>query len=200
MAACARPVSRLPALRLERDRGAEIQEPLGWRRDRGDEAARHPSGSAPALRRTFRCRTQEEFFRHKLPAELFDAAGNEAMAGATLPEAQPPNWLGNNAASGWIGGCSTPMATAVNRLINVMKSVTPAPTPATSTRKLSRLLRAPRRALARLGRARVPARPPGEHGWKLPLEPLGRAGFCRMFPELNVKPAFIAFATLDPRA
>ena len=40
--------------------------------------------------------TKEEFFRRKLPPEIFDAAGNEALGSPSLPETQPPNWLGNN--------------------------------------------------------------------------------------------------------
>ncbi|MEO6846892.1 MAG: hypothetical protein ABI254_06510, partial [Chthoniobacterales bacterium] len=40
---------------------------------------------------------REEFYRNKFPAELFDAAGNEAGAFMRPPEAQPPDVVANNA-------------------------------------------------------------------------------------------------------
>lgn len=41
--------------------------------------------------------TKEEFLRNKFPAELFDSLGNEAGSFGRPPEAQPPDWVGNNA-------------------------------------------------------------------------------------------------------
>ena len=41
--------------------------------------------------------TQEEFFRHHFPAELFDSGGNESGSYNRPPEAQPPDWIANNA-------------------------------------------------------------------------------------------------------
>lgn len=40
--------------------------------------------------------TKEEFLRAGFPAELFDSLGNEAGSFGRLPEAQPPDWVGNN--------------------------------------------------------------------------------------------------------
>ncbi len=39
----------------------------------------------------------EEFLRHKLPKELFDALGNEAASFQRLPESQPLDFVANNA-------------------------------------------------------------------------------------------------------
>jgi hypothetical protein len=41
--------------------------------------------------------TKEEFYRRGFPADLFDSGGNEAASFGRLPEAQPPDWIANNA-------------------------------------------------------------------------------------------------------
>ena len=141
--------------------------------------------------------TKEDFLRRKFPAELFDSAGNECAAYGHPPEAQPPNWLANNA-SLWM---DRQMLDAYGYRDKPVAQCYEVCYPSTNPGNLDFKTQADyfvRHAMHSLAWG-VPAFRPGiitDVGGNYRWSHWGSAGFCHMFPELNVKPAFVAFATM----
>jgi len=141
--------------------------------------------------------TKEELLRRKFPAELFDSAGNENASFGHPPEAQPPDWLANNA-SLWMDrqmldayGYRDKPVTQCHEVCYV----------STNPGNLDFKTQADyyvRHAMHSLAWG-VPVFRPGlitDVGGNYRWSHWGSAGFCHMYPELNVKPAFVAFATM----
>ena len=141
--------------------------------------------------------TKEEFYRRKFPAELFDSAGNESGSFGHLPEAQPPDWLVNNA-SLWMDRQLLDAYGYRDKPVTQCHEVC---YPATTPGNLDPRTQADyfvRHAIHSLAWG-VPRFQPGlimDVGGNYRWSHWGSAGFCRMYPEMNVKPAFVAFATM----
>lgn len=141
--------------------------------------------------------TREELYRHKFPPALFDSAGNESGSYGRLPETQPPDNVAFNA-SVWMdrqlldhyGYADKPVTLAYE--IGYPNSNPGNLTPQTQAdyyvRHALHML-AWRMPLIRLGLVHDVGNSYRFSNW-------GSAGFARMAPELNVKPAFIAYATM----
>jgi hypothetical protein len=140
---------------------------------------------------------KEEFYRRKFPAELFDSAGNESGSFGRMPEAQPPDCVAYNA-SIWM---DRQMLDAYGYKDKPVTECLEICYPGSNPGNLSLRTQADyfiRHALHGLA-------------WQLPQQKIGclsdmgnsyyfsnwgATGFCRSKPELNVKPAFVAMATL----
>jgi hypothetical protein len=139
--------------------------------------------------------TKEALYRAKFPAELFDSAGNESPSLGRPPEAQPPDFVAYNA-SIWMdrqlldhyGYKDTPVSMCY-------ESCYTSGMPGKEREQADYYVRHALHALA----------------WNLPEFKIGQIcdqgngfyfshygpiGLCRARPELNVKPAFVALATL----
>src|SRR5262249_19664838 len=141
--------------------------------------------------------TKEEFYRKKFPAELFDSGGNESGSFHRIPEAQPPDCVGNNSGI-WMDRRMLDAYGYKNKPVTQCYEVCyPNSNPGNLTPQTQADYFA-RHALHSLA-------------WKIPeikigcisdmgnsyyFSNWGVSGFCRSKPELNVKPAFVAMATL----
>ena len=141
--------------------------------------------------------TKEEFYRRKFPAELFDSAGNESGSFGHPPESQPPDWLANNA-SLWMDRQLLDAYGYKDKPVTQCHEVC---YPATTPGNLEPRTQADyfvRHAMHSLAWG-VPRFQPGilmDVGGNYRWSHWGSAGFCRMYPEMNIKPAFVAFATM----
>ncbi len=141
--------------------------------------------------------TKEEFYRHKFPAELFDSAGNEAGTYSSLPEAQPPDWLAGNA-SLWMDRQLLDAYGYKDKAVTMCHEVC---YPATNPGNLDPGTQADyfvRHAMHALAWG-LPEFRPGlitDVGGNYRNGFWGSSGFCRARPEYNVKPSFVAFATM----
>ncbi|MGB2819697.1 MAG: hypothetical protein WBF17_01850, partial [Phycisphaerae bacterium] len=141
--------------------------------------------------------TKEEYYRRKFPAELFDSGGNESGSFGHPPEAQPPDWLANNA-SLWMDRQLLDAYGYRDKPVTQCHEVC---YPATTPGNLAPRTQADyfvRHAIHSLAWG-VPYFRPGiimDVGGNYRWSHWGSAGFCRMYPEMNVKPAFVAFATM----
>jgi hypothetical protein len=198
-----RHVMRVPDLFVDRpayqlDAGEEKEFQKLW--DGAVAAARGLQAKHPEVRLAFGngpLLTKEEFYRRKLPAELFDSAGNESASFGTPPETQPPNWLANNA-SLWMDRQLLDAYGYKDKPITQCHEVC---YPATNPGNLDPRTQADylvRHAMHSLAWG-IPRFQPGlimDVGGNYRWSHWGASGFCRMFPEMNVKAAFVAFATM----
>lgn len=141
--------------------------------------------------------TQEEFYRRKLPAELFDSGGNESPAFGRPPETQPPDCVGHNSGVWMIRQMLDAYGYKDKPVSHCYELCYPASNPGNlSTRTQADYF--VRHALHSLA-------------WNMPhikigcicdmgnsyyFSNWGATGFCNSKPELSVKPAFVAVATL----
>ena len=141
--------------------------------------------------------TKEELLRHKYPAELFDSAGNESAAFGHPPESQPPDWLGNNS-SLWM---DRQLLDAYGYQDKPLSQCHEVCYPSTNPGNLTFQTQADyyvRHAMHSLAWG-VPAFRPGviiDVGGNYRWGAWGSSGFCHSYPEMNLKPAFVAFATM----
>ena len=141
--------------------------------------------------------TKEEFLRRKFPAALFDSLGNESLGAGIPPEAQPPNWLANNA-SLWMDRQLLDSYGYADKPVSQCHEVC---YPSTNPGNLDFTTQADyfvRHALHSLAWG-VPAFRPGiltDVGGNYRWSHWGASGFCHAIPEMNVKPSFVAFATM----
>jgi hypothetical protein len=140
---------------------------------------------------------KEEFFRRKFPAKLFDSAGNESISCGHPPEAQPPDYLGNNS-SLWMDRQLLDAYGYKDKAVTQCHEVC---YPATNPGNLDFRTQADyfvRHAMHSLAWG-VPVFRPGilmDVGGNYRWSHWGASGFCHVYPEMNVKPAFMAFATM----
>jgi hypothetical protein len=141
--------------------------------------------------------TREAFYQAKFPAALFDSVGNESGTFHRPPEAQPPDIVAYNA-SIWMDRQMLDAYGYKDKPVTLChESCYPSSNPGNLTlqEQADYLVRHALHALA----------------WKMPQIKLGMIsdmgngtyfsivggiGLCRARPELNVKPAFVAVATL----
>jgi hypothetical protein len=141
--------------------------------------------------------TKEEFYRNKFPAELFDSGGNESGAFGSLPEAQPPDYLAQNS-SLWMDRQLLDAYGYKDKAVTMCHEVC---YPSTNPGNLDPETQANyfvRHSLHALAWG-IPQFRPGiltDVGGNYRMSHWGSAGFCRAKPEFNVKPAFVAFATM----
>jgi hypothetical protein len=140
---------------------------------------------------------REEFYRHKFPAELFDSAGNEAGVFGSLPEAQPPDFLTNNA-SLWMDRQLLDAYGYKDKPVTMCHEVC---YPSTNPGNLDLETQADymvRHSMHALAWG-IPEFRPGvltDVGGNYRMSHWGSSGFCFCKPEFNVKPSFVAFATM----
>lgn len=140
---------------------------------------------------------KEEFYRRGFPEELFDSGGNEAPSAARPPESQPPDWVVNNA-SLWMDRQLLDAYGYARKPVTQCYEVTFVNTSPGNVRQSTQADYVVRHALHGLA-------------WELPrlkvglltdtgnsyyFSSWGASGFCNRKPEMNVKPSFVAFATL----
>ncbi|HET6248071.1 MAG TPA: hypothetical protein VFE47_10270 [Tepidisphaeraceae bacterium] len=138
---------------------------------------------------------REEFYRHKFPSELFDYAGLEAGGG--YPESQPPHgsavnldiWLERQLLDSY-GYKDKPVYLCSESCY-----------PATGPGRLSGRTQADyfvRHSLSALAWEEPGIRFGiiGDAGTAYYFTMWGGAGFCNRMPEMNVKPSYVAMATL----
>ena len=141
--------------------------------------------------------TKEEFYRHHFPAELFDSGGNESGSYNRPPEAQPPDWIANNA-SLWMDRQMLDAYGYKDKPITQCHEIC---YPNTNPGNLSLTTQADyfiRHAMHSLAWG-IPQIRMGiicDVGGSYYYGNWGGSGFCNCFPELNVKPSFVALATM----
>lgn len=164
------------------------------------DAARSVRAKYPQVRLSFgngALPTKEEFYRNHFPAELFDAGGNESASFCRMPETQPPDMVANNA-SIWM---DRQMLDAYGYRDKGVTQCYEVGYPCTSPGNLDPQTQSDyfvRHAIHALAWG-VPRFRPGcisDVGNSYRFSNWGSCGFCRMMPELNVKPAFVALATM----
>ncbi len=140
---------------------------------------------------------KEELYRAKFPAALFDSAGNEAPSFGRPPEAQPPDCVAHNA-SIWMDRQLLDAYGYKDRPVSLCyETCYPATNPGnlSLTDQADYLVRHGLHSLAwnmpeiKLGQI-------SDMGNGYYFSNWGAIGFCRSKPELNVKPAFVAVATM----
>lgn len=140
---------------------------------------------------------KEEMLRNKFPAELFDSAGNESASFGRPPEAQPPDYIANNA-SLWMDRQLLDAYGYKDKAVGQCYEIC---YPATNPGNLDLRTQADylvRHALHALAWGVREFRPGciSDMGNSYYFSNWGATGFCRKKPELNIKPSFVAFATL----
>ena len=146
---------------------------------------------------TARCRPRNCCCAEKFPADLFDSLGNECGSYSYSPEAQPPICMGNNAGL-WM---DRQMLDAYGYKDKPLSQCHEVCYPATNPGNLDFRTQADyfvRHAMHSLAWG-VPAFRPGilmDVGTAYRFSHWGAAGFCHACPEMNVKPSFVAFATM----
>jgi hypothetical protein len=139
--------------------------------------------------------TKEALYRAGFPAELFDSGGNESPSLGRPPEAQPPDFVAYNA-SIWMDRQLLDAYGYKDKPVTACyESCYTTSMPGKEQEQADYLVRHALHALA----------------WKIPEIKVGQIcdmgngfyfshygpiGLCRARPELNVKPAFVAVATL----
>jgi hypothetical protein len=139
--------------------------------------------------------TKEALYQEKFPAELFDSAGNESPSRGRPPEAQPPDPVAFNAGI-WMDRQLLDAYGYKDKPVTLCyESCYTSSMPGKEQEQADYLVRHALHALA----------------WEIPQIKLGQIcdmgngfyfshygpiGLCRARPELNVKPAFVAVATL----
>jgi hypothetical protein len=140
---------------------------------------------------------KESLLRAKFPAELFDSAGNEAACFGRMPEAQPPDTVTLNG-SLWMDRQLLDAYGYKDKPVTMcLETGYPATSPGNLTlaEQADYLVRHGLHALAwnvphiKLGQI-------SDMGNGYYFSNWGAIGFCRAKPELNVKPSFVAFATM----
>jgi hypothetical protein len=139
--------------------------------------------------------TKEALYQAKFPAELFDSAGNESPALGRPPEAQPPDFVAFNA-SIWMDRQLLDAYVYKDKPVTVCyESCYTTSMPGKEQEQADYLVRHALHALA----WNIPEIKLGQicdQGNSFYFSQYGPIGLCRARPELNVKPAFVAVATL----
>ncbi|MEX0777691.1 MAG: hypothetical protein WD042_18460 [Phycisphaeraceae bacterium] len=141
--------------------------------------------------------TKEEFYRRGFPADLFDAGGNEAGSFHRLPEAQPPDFIANNA-SLWMDRQLLDAYGYADKPVHQCLEVGyPGDSPGnhTSATQADYFVRNALHSLA-WGMTFLHIGEIIDVGNSYYFSNWGSAGFCRAYPEMNVKPSYVALATM----
>lgn len=141
--------------------------------------------------------TKEQFFRDGFPAELFDSAGCEPGNYGRMPEKQPPDWVAHNAAI-WMDRQVLDAYGYTDKPVTLCYETG---YPGTNPGNLS--LQTQAAYLTRIALLSM--------AWEMPFIHIGclvdvgnsyyhsnwgSSGMCRAYPEMNVKPSYVAMATL----
>lgn len=141
--------------------------------------------------------TKEAFYRRGFPSELFDAGGNEAGSFHRMPETQPPDTIANNA-SIWM---DRKLLDAYGYGDKPVRQCFEVGYPNDNPGNHSAVTQANyfvRNALHSLawGMPFIHVGEITDVGNSYYFSNWGAAGFCKAYPEMEVKPAFVAMATL----
>ncbi|HJT77733.1 MAG TPA: hypothetical protein VJ739_11075, partial [Gemmataceae bacterium] len=141
--------------------------------------------------------TKEEFYRHKYPAELFDSAGNESASFGRLPEAQPPDCVAQNASIWMDRQLLDAYGYKDKPVTQCYETCYPATNPGNLTEReqADYFVRHSLLALA-WGIPELRYGCISDMGNSYYFSNWGATGFTHSKPELNVKPSFVAVATL----
>jgi hypothetical protein len=139
--------------------------------------------------------TKEALYQAKFPAELFDSAGNESPSLGRPPEAQPPDYVAYNA-SIWMDRQLLDAHGYTDKPVTMCyESCYTTSMPGKEQEQADYYVRHALHALA----WNIPEMKIGQicdQGNGFYFTHYGPIGLCRSRPELNVKPAFVALATL----
>jgi len=139
--------------------------------------------------------TKEALYRARFPAELFDSAGNESPSLGRPPEAQPPDVVAYNAGI-WMDRQLLDAYGYKDKPVTVCyESCYSTSMPGKEQEQADYLVRHGLHALA----WNIPEIKLGQicdMGNSFYFSHYGPIGLCRRRPELNVKPSFVAVATL----
>lgn len=141
--------------------------------------------------------TKEAFYRRGFPSELFDAGGNEAGSFHRLPEAQPPDSIANNA-SIWMDRQLLDAYGYKDKPVRQCFEVGyPNDNPGnhSSQTQANYFVRNALHSMA-WGMPFIHIGEITDVGNSYYYSNWGAAGFCKAYPEMAVKPAFVAMATL----
>lgn len=157
--------------------------------------AKHPEAHLRFGNNALPCK--EEFYRRQFPAELFDSGGNEAPSAGRPPESQPPDWVVNNA-SLWMDRQLLDAYGYRNKPVTQCYEVTFVNTSPGNVRESTQADYVVRHALHGLAwnLPRIKVGVIADMGNSYYFSSWGASGFCNRKPEMSVKPAFVAFATL----
>jgi hypothetical protein len=139
--------------------------------------------------------TKEAMYRAKFPPELFDSAGDESPALGRPPEAQPPDFVAFNAAI-WMDRQLLDAYGYKDKSVTLCyESCYTTSSPGKEQEQADYYVRHALHALA----WNIPEIKIGQicdQGNGFYFSIYGPIGLCRARPELNVKPSFVALATL----
>lgn len=141
--------------------------------------------------------TKEAFYRRGFPSELFDVGGNEAGSFHRMPEAQPPDSIANNA-SIWMDRQLLDAYGYGDKAVRQCFEVGyPNDNPGnhSATTQADYFVRNALHSLA-WGMPFIHMGEITDVGNSYYFSNWGASGFCRAYPEMEVKPAFVAMATL----
>jgi hypothetical protein len=139
--------------------------------------------------------TKEALYRAKFPGELFDSAGNESPSLGRPPEAQPPDYVAYNASIWMDRELLDAYGYKDKPVTECYESCYTTSTPGREQEQADYYVRHALHALA----WNIPEIKIGQicdQGNSFYFTIYGPIGLCRARPELNVKPSFVALATL----
>ena len=140
---------------------------------------------------------KEEFYRRKFPADLFDAGGNEAGSFHRLPETQPPDSVAHNA-SVWMDRQMLDAYGYADKAVHHCYEICVQcdnPGNHSPATQADIFVRNSLHSLA-WGMDFLHIGQIMDVGNSYYFSNWGASGFCRAYPEMNVKPAYVAMATL----
>ncbi|MBI4026316.1 MAG: hypothetical protein HY360_15130 [Verrucomicrobia bacterium] len=141
--------------------------------------------------------TKEEFLRRKFPKELFDALGNEAGVFGRPPEAQPPDYVANNASLWMDHELLKAYGYPDKKVVQCYEICYPSTNPGNLSpcTQAAYFVRHAMHSLA-WGVPEVRFGIICDSGSSYRFSNWGASGLVRSWPELNVKPSFVAVATM----
>jgi hypothetical protein len=139
--------------------------------------------------------TKEALYQAKFPAELFDSAGNESPSLGRPPEAQPPDFVAFNA-SIWMDRQLLDAHGYKDKPVSLCyESCYTTSMPGKEQEQADYYVRHALHALA-WNMPEIKIGQISDMGNAFYFSHYGPIGLCRARPELNVKPAFVAVATM----
>lgn len=141
--------------------------------------------------------TKEELLRQKIPADLFDALGNESGSFGRFPETQPPDWVANNAGLWMDHELLKAYGYEDKPVVQCYEICYPSTNPGNLSPQTQAdyLVRHAIHSLAwKIPQVRIGII--SDTGNSYRFSNWGASGLTRPYPELSVKPSFVSVATM----
>lgn len=141
--------------------------------------------------------TKEELLRQKMPADLFDALGNESGSFGRFPETQPPDWVANNAGLWMDHELLKAYGYEDKPVVQCYEICYPSTNPGNLSPETQAdyLVRHAIHSLAwKIPQVRIGII--SDTGNSYRFSNWGASGLTRPYPELSVKPSFVSVATM----